>query len=660
MITHYKFIHRLILIVLLILIGPGLIVNSYSAGIINQSNINLSNQQASVNRPLLSDFLNKDADEKVIPPLKKLIVTGFYRSLVYTRTMDDAYTQAFEPQRVVMIADGYREPMLNLNIGANPTKDTYFNYQMFFFPTYPGPTNNRNIDNANRTLSLQFGVTINGTIKTKLGKYDVTMGGSNWQRISHLTLWQNEGFNRFSTFDRRPWDDPTSTARYKDFNEQGTINQDVRWGRRPFQGVFIEGTNMPKKTGMVFFYGKTDNNGGGLSYLSPTYPDQFIGGRLSKNFGKNSISYNTFNRFANKDSVKDVFVGYDIHTIQYVYFYKLIKFTGEVGIGSYTDPKHPQHYSEGINLGVVLPKKYTFLPLNFQFFQIGPNFINLNSIVYNTSIIDAQQQSSGLANSQSIFPFNSPIVEIGQLTNNRKGLNLNTEYKIGKLRINLGYANTMEMSHISNALSYNHRINALAVSRINPFVMGKGPYGRINTMFRGYYETVNLTDSSLKHFNTLEVQGKYGSKLMKKDLFIFYTGYFNSVQPMFSLFNKFNDDAFLRVMTNEFDLYYNVIPKVMLVGYYGLERVMGNNATDINTSNANATNTISNDKKHLSVVTKLPRNQIGQGIGVGLDFDIGKDIGLYFRHRWMKYEDLNFGDDQYHGTESTIEIKATF
>jgi hypothetical protein len=655
MITHYKFISRFLFLFLL-LVGLGSKNTAVAERRINLFALN-TNNPLTANRPSLGDFLNKSPDEKPIPFLNDLEITGFYRALVYTRTMEDAYTQPLEPLRVITIADGYREPMLNLNIGANPTKNTYFNYQMFFFPSYPGMTNNKSVDNANRLLSIYFGVTVNGTIKTKLGKYDVTMGGTNWQRISHLTLWQNEGFNRFSTFDRRPWDDPTSTARYKDFNEQGTINQDVRWGRRPFQGIYIEGTNMPLKTGLVFFYGKTDNNGGGLSYLSPTYPDQFIGGRLSKNFGKNSISYNTFNRTANKDSVKDVFVGYDIQTIQYVYFFKTIKLTGELGAGSYTDPKHPQKYSECINLGVLLPKKYTFLPINLQFFQIGPNFINLNSIVYNTSIISAQQQSTGLANSQSIFPFFNPIVEIGQLTNNRKGINLNTEYKIGNLRINLGYANTMEMQHITNAISYNHRINALAVSRINPFVMGSGPYGRVNTMYRGYYETVNLTDSSTKHFNTLELQAKYGSKFLKKDIFIFYTGYFNSVQPMFSLFNKFNDDAYLRVITNEFDLYYNIVPKVMLVGYYGLEHVMGNKYTDINTTNSN---TITNDKSSKPPLTLMPRNQIGQGIGCGLDLDIGKNIGLYLRHRWMNYEDMNFGNDHYKGMESTFEIKATF
>jgi hypothetical protein len=656
--TLYQFKKQIVSCFLFLLAGFGLITPSLAGG--NKSLLEYHSEiKPTPTIPSLGDFLNKETEEKPLVPLKKLTITGFYRALVYTRTMDDAYTKALEPMRALSIADGYREPMLNLNIGAAPTKDTYFNYQMFFLPMYTGPINKTTklIDSTTRILSLQFGVTLSGTIKTKLGKYEIVMGGSNWQRISQLTLWQNEGFNRFSTFDRRPWDDPTSTARYKDFNEQGTINQDVRWGRRPFQGVFIEGTGLPKKVGLVFFYGKTDNNGGGLSFLNPTFPDQFIGGKISKSFGKNSIAFNTFNRTANKSEVKDIFLGYDVQSLQYVYFLKTIKLSGEVGIGSYTSPTHPQKYSEAINLGILIPKKYTFLPLNIQLFQVGANYINLNSIVYNTSLLEAQQQS-GLANSQSIFPFNSPIVEIGQLTNNRKGVNLNTEFKVGKLRVNLGYGNTMELQQLNHGISYNHRINALAVSRINPFAAGIGPYGRLNTMFRGYYESVNLTDSSSnKHFNTFEVQGKYGSKFLKKDVFIFYTGYFNSVQPMFSLFNKLNDDAYIRVISNEFDLYYNIIPKVMVVGYYGLEHVMGNKYTDVNTSNPN---TISYDTKTIHKPSYMPRNQIGQGIGFGFDFDLGKDIGLYYRQRWMTYEDMNFADDHYKGVEATVEIKATF
>lgn len=636
---------------------------SLAGNLINSKNVSIptENRDYSLSqRIILADFLEKKEEEKTINPLRKLTISGFYRAYVYTRTMEDAYTKALEPLRVLSVGDGYREPLLNFDIGAKPTKDTYFNYQMFFMPNYAGPSFD------NRLLSLQFGITLSGGIKTKFGKYDITLGGSNWQKLSQFTLWQNEGLNRFSTFDRRPWDaSGLATSRYKEFNDMGTINQDVRWGKRPFQGVYIESTGMPKKLGLVFMYGKTDNNGGGTSYLNPNFPDQLIAGKLSKNYGRNSIAYNTFNRMASRDAVKDVFVGYDIHTLQYVYIYRNIKFSGEVGAGSYTSPTHPQKYSEGVNLGFFIPKKFTYLPLNVQLFQIGPNFINLNTIVLNTSLAEAQNQSSSLANSQSIFPFNSPITEIGQLTNNRKGVNINTEKIIlKKIRVNMGYGNAKEIERINSAISYSHRVNGLAISRLNPFVAGVGPYNRLGTLFRGYFETANLSDTTSagkplndKYYNTLEVQVKYGNKFFKKDFFLFYNGYFNSVQPMFSLFNKFNDDAYIRAYSNEFDLHYNIVPKFTLVGYYGIERIIGNRFTDLNTS-ANPT-AISYTPK-AEVLTNNPRNQIGQGIGIGFDVDLGKDVGLYYRHRWFQYEDKNFAADRYKGQEATIELKVTF
>ncbi len=667
MISIYKLVRKhfcfyLLSTVLFLFVFPG---KSFSGNMFNSNTILAIEQERTVpaipSTVFSNYFNNKEKEEESpISPLKNLTITGFYRALIYTRTLNDAYMTVSDPLRSVTVGDAFREPMLNLNVGAAPTKNTYFNYQMFFFPNYAGPT----FDNKN--LTLQFGVTLSGGIKTKIGKYDFTLGGANWQKLSKFTLWQNEGLNRFSTFDRRPWDDPTSIARYKDWNEQGTINQDVRWGRRPFQGVYMESIGMPGKLSTVFFYGKTDNSGGGSSFLTPKTPDQIFAGKLAKAFGRNSIGVNSFNRVANADSIKDIGIGYDVHTLEYVYFFKNIKFSGEIGAGSYYSPTHKRVYSDGVNLGFYIPKKFTKLPLNIQMFHIGTNFVNINTIVYNTSIAEAQQQSSTLANSQSLFPFNSPIVDIGQLTNNREGININTEFKIfSKIRFNIGYANTMEISRISNAVSYTHRVNGLTMSQINSFNTNIGPYNNISTLYRGYYETAHLSDTTAngkmahdKHFNTLEVQGKYGGKFLQKSFFIFYNGFFNSVQSSFSLFNKMNDDAYMRVYSNEFDVYYNIFSRFTLVGYYGVERAIGNRFTDLNTSNPNA---VSKDRnKPLVAPTNNPRDQTGQGIGFGFDIDLGKNVGLYYRQRWFDYSDKNFADDHYKGQEATVELKLTF
>ena len=55
-----------------------------------------------------------------------------------------------------------------------------------------------------------------------------------------------------------------------------------------------------------------------------------------------------------------------------------------------------------------------------------------------------------------------------------------------------------------------------------------------------------------------------------------------------------------------------------------------------------------------------PKNQIGWSYSIGLDLQLAKNTGLYLRHRWMKYQDLNFSMDHYQGTETTVELKIFF
>jgi hypothetical protein len=80
----------------------------------------------------------------------------------------------------------------------------------------------------------------------------------------------------------------------------------------------------------------------------------------------------------------------------------------------------------------------------------------------------------------------------------------------------------------------------------------------------------------------------------------------------------------------------------LLNGYFGYERSLGNYLTDIN-----------ND-------TFRPRNQTGQGIGLGTDIDLGRNTRLYLRHRWYRFADSSFEADQFRGRELTVELKAFF
>ena len=80
----------------------------------------------------------------------------------------------------------------------------------------------------------------------------------------------------------------------------------------------------------------------------------------------------------------------------------------------------------------------------------------------------------------------------------------------------------------------------------------------------------------------------------------------------------------------------------LLNGYFGIERTLGNYLTDIDE------------------ITRRPRNQYGQGFGLGCDIDMGKNARLYIRHRWYSFKDTSFELDQFKGRELTVELKAFF
>jgi hypothetical protein len=152
---------------------------------------------------------------------------------------------------------------------------------------------------------------------------------------------------------------------------------------------------------------------------------------------------------------------------------------------------------------------------------------------------------------------------------------------------------------------------------------------------------------NLKYFNTLELHAKYRMTLFGRPLYINYLGSFNSVQNRFSPVTVFNSSAYLRVYYNEFEAFFNILPSFTLVGYFGLERSIANNDTrlgDVKQSNGGY----------------LPINQTATGIGVGFDWDIFSNMGLFLRARRYQMTDPNFVFDTYQGYEATLELKILF
>jgi hypothetical protein len=125
-------------------------------------------------------------------------------------------------------------------------------------------------------------------------------------------------------------------------------------------------------------------------------------------------------------------------------------------------------------------------------------------------------------------------------------------------------------------------------------------------------------------------------------LYVFYLGTFNSAQNQVSALVNFTEKALLRTYDHQLEMYLKLSPMLVWNNYVSYERVIANYSTEVD------------------VITKRPKNQTGYSLASGFDIQMSKNVGLYIRQRWMKYEDASFAKDKYKGWETTVELKAFF
>jgi hypothetical protein len=143
---------------------------------------------------------------------------------------------------------------------------------------------------------------------------------------------------------------------------------------------------------------------------------------------------------------------------------------------------------------------------------------------------------------------------------------------------------------------------------------------------------------------------------------LFYLLRFNSCQKKLYPIPQYNDKALISQVSNEIDFSYELNNNTVLVVSYGIERVIGNSLTDIGDhSEPSSTNLLLDlirvEKNHK---VNRARNQRNRLIGVGIDYKIGENAMLFFRHNRYRYFDPNFVDNHLQGTENMLELKITF
>ena len=262
------------------------------------------------------------------------------------------------------------------------------------------------------------------------------------------------------------------------------------------------------------------------------------------------------------------------------------------------------------------------------------------------------------------------MVGLGIHTNNRQGLSVNTQHSFGKLKINAGVGISSEIDTSISSISYRYNVNAQTLSRLYLFARDWGPYNVLNSTYRNIFENVSISDTNLnglanfkKYFANFEFQVKYSGNLGSKKFYIFFLSRFNSCSRSLHYFPKYNLDVLISQISNQIDFNLEVSDNASLILNFGMERIIGNHITDLgdNTdSSGSPINLILNRLNPTNSIVNLARNQRNRLIGIGLDYKIGKDAMIFFRHNLYSYHDPNFVLNNLKGSETMLELKILF
>lgn len=653
------------------------------------------------------------------------------------------------------LSDGYQEPLALIRIEGNPSLKTWFQMEYYFDHrvnrVLNSIYNSINTDQNGRAAAVYRIFQFTGGMHTKIGTFKLTAGGGvNWFKLSPFTLWQYQ--NRDDLFERYPWEpEGNDFGRYNSYYSQGDIPRDQRWGNQGTQGFTIEATGLPKNFDAMIIYGKNQNSGGfvsnGSSFGDGPAQNMFAG-RIGKKISRHKFGFNMFNQygyFSLKEDAKSIsyqplVIGTDstsysiernrlsqlILTIDGRMNFDKFKIYFEQGMGSFTN----EEYNNGIPTSTQNPilhyiskpwinnpyaaKAYTYkkkwspalfaeveldrsvlnIPFKAALYHIGEGVVNNTSAINNTSI-ENFRASTGQGNANIINYYQGMITEMNQYANNRQGVNINSGFNAGKLKVSIDYANNQEITNLyndkrtgyardnsmgsvgtqTNGITFQHRVNQLATSRFGYFERYLGPYNRIMNVYRRTYENVQITDADStidykKSFNTMDFTFKYKSKLAARDIIFSYYINYSSVQDKIAPIPLLGKKAFLRQFYQEFLTFYNIHPKFTLVAVAAYERVLGNQRTELTAPSDNYTaangkvynkgELLIDNNKFFYDPNGKSINQFGYGFGLGFDWEFVKRSTLNMRARKYGHHDRNQVKDTYAGFEVTTELKIFF
>lgn len=579
-----------------------------------------------------------------------LVVGGYFRGFAYSRSMSNPYG-TLGVNKEMRLGEGYFDPFMLMYVGLNGPSYSFGTELIAAnpFTVYSTPGSD-----AENLLNVFQALVLRGNARSKYGNFYIVAGGIEWRSLTKFTLSSNTRYTRFSVFERQPWDGVGNLkSRYAGYYHNGTYNIDARFGTTGMKGFMVTATDMPLGTSADLFYGKSQITSG-FDRVAEVQPTRTVAIKLNKPFNGHRVSLVGFGSSTITDSINSseadiTRAQVNMYTAEFDFNHKkLINLNGEVGYGSYESPNVARAWGEGVLAELTLKKDLVkFGNLSMRFYQLNENFVNSTASFSNQTIREVNAGYSGIGG--NIFqPFAGSMIGVGDIANNRRALNLNTEVKVGKLKIILGNEMSSEIRDAKSEdtlLSYAHRINSLTYSRLPNFFPapgGLGPNARFNQFYRGVYELVTVTGTPTKrHYNAMDVQLKYRDNIFGRDIYFFNLTSLSTVQKEFSPFVVYSDKAYLRSTNTETEIYIGITNNFFLDFYYGQEWIKGNTETELGS-------------------TGKPRDQQGSSFGIGCDIKLSNQSSIFFRQKFFKYEDFSQVDENMKGSEATIEFKTFF
>lgn len=566
---------------------------------------------------------------------------GYYRFMGYHRNLDNLFGNEVNPN-VFRLDDEFNSPTINLEIILKSNKSGYVKSQIFLFEPFEDISNEVNFLKLNRR-----GVSIELGNKTRFGNFKVVAGGINFLRFGDFTL-SSARQVRNSLFDRNAWTFvwPVNTQ-FNNYFQKSDYTRAADFGKRQVSGIHFQGLEMPKQMSIDLFYGKTPFN------ISPL--DHLLALKINKDYKLSRYSL----EYLRSSGLDAILNGYSfnnqIFNASYSGNLNEWKIDADFAYGSYFfESNQKQNNGIATKFNIKPSSRFVNFPINIEVYYISPEFVNIHSSIINGSVAAYSSETTSF-NGEGIpdgaRPFGGVMTPIHIKSNNRYGININSEFSIGKIRVNLGNGISREIRNDTNLVSFFHKINGLYLSRIERFQSQSGPQNNLTTFFRGYYENV-LIDNSInqemkKSYNVLLLNLKYKSKVFGKDFFIFYLGEYQSLQSFLAPIPLFSNKAILRNQFHEFDFYIGLNHRFSLIGYLGREFVVGNSSSGLG-------DVLDSDNNY------NPRNGLGKVIGLGFDYSISSKSCFYFRFKKVDYLEKNFTNYFYNGYEATAELKIFF